>query len=58
MYGEFLRYYESRFDSRRDLFLRKAPISSTLRKGSTNPKRDVLDLLKNLFSRGSGKAPG
>ena len=42
----------------RDRFSRESPSNRVFHKGSTNPKRDVLDLLKNLFSkRGSGKAP-
>ena len=42
----------------RDRFSRERLLFKAFHKGSTNPKRDVLDLLKNLFSkRGSGKAP-
>ena len=54
MYGEFLRYFESRFQSHEGIFLiRKADKSGLSQREHRIQKRDVLDLLKNLFSTGA-----
>ena len=58
MYRDFLRYFESRFQSHEGIFLREMPISPACRKGSTESKTGCArPSQKSVSDRGPGKAP-